>query len=506
MLDAHWQLLDRFRRTIVGLRTGQSGLAFASLSELLDLLEKRIVRSGAASANALPVIQAMFTCKEQGDMIGLADLIQFELPAALSDATLPSSLLDPALVAEFASMREALDSGEDSTAIVDIARSLQQRYVKVGGLTDYPAFLLLQKGFADEAEQLLTDTVRHGSATPITHFLKALALGHAGEWDRAADEMRSAYAQSPILADGFTSIAVICMRKGDWGHALTLAQLDSDQKRQTPAGMLVLAQTKLHTNSLESAEALVAHAYAQGPELRDGFATLAWESAARPSFIEGAKTLSLIDKDVQLDRLSPQGMLLSSKYYVRARRFEDAERMIQKAYDLDPTAIGGFGRAAAAALTIGEERRGLTYWQRDRMMSRETKASATRFDFMQRPAWKPGDESVYIYNIFKDTHFAEILQYLEILRLQLGSRVFIEAPSEIAHAVSDTCPDWQIIQGTMFGDLMPPEDIPPEITRLSIRDALSLAKRHAARQQRSSEMANTANGGGAAWKQSDAND
>jgi tetratricopeptide (TPR) repeat protein len=409
----------------------------------------------------------MLACKQREDAIGLADQLEYALPVALSDPSLSPALLVIDVLFDIqrcAQLVEDPDANDDPRSMIE---ALLAHHPKITGLVDLPVYLLMGQEKYDDASCLLRKAIDLGSAGPVSLYLLSTVSARLGQWQRAEENMLSAYEHCRYLRDGFVSLAKISADQGDWIRALQQARRDQQHNRLTPRGRLQLALAEMHNDHQTQAIGLVEEAYASDPDLRDGFATIAWSYDIPPPMVP-AGSLALIEKDEQLKRLSAQGMLLSSKYLIWARRFADAERLVDCAYQTDSLAQDGFNRIAVAALMIGEDDRAMQYWQKERDLGRESALSKARFDFMVRPEWQPGDRHVYLYRVYETLPFEKILDRLAHLHNLLGDDVIIEVPPQSVEAVVRKCPKWTIIDGTIFGTRPLPANTYETVPRLSL--------------------------------------
>lgn len=472
ILEDQNEFLFLFFETVFGLRTGQTGRANTHISKLLTMLVPVIESlSDEARRRAIPLIDAMLSSKEKDDVVALADLLQYELPVVLQESDVPATLLNPDIIKVLRSIDPKINQPDFFDTVIATLDKLRDAFPAACGLGNYHASTLLDQGRSAHARRLLDADVQRRRDTPSGTYLMSLVSAHDGHLPEAVALMETAYANSIHLRNGFVQLACTMASSSGWANALELGRRDLVLGRLTPRWQLQLSQLEARNNNIETAKRLVDAAYREDPDLIDGYATIGWILAETG---ETGDVLNLFDEDRDRRRLSPAGMLLSSKYYVWSRRFEDAERLVEDAYAADPTALAGFDRIAAAALMIDEEAQALTYWRRDCELGRETPQSAARFGFMQRPLWQMGDTRVYVYHVYHTLAFEEILPYLTLLQAHVGNEVIVEVPEHARNDFAARFPAWQISNGAMFNKQPPPTSVPLQNTRLSYQRLVDL--------------------------------
>ncbi|MCB1786270.1 MAG: hypothetical protein KDJ33_08470 [Gammaproteobacteria bacterium] len=466
-------MLHDFHETIRAMRTGESGRAnvhFAQLIQHLSRCVEQQVRD--AHTNVATVINAMLAAKQRQDSIGLADLLQYALPQVLDESELSPALLDLALIRRLRALDPMIADPERIERLVEEIHALYQDHPDARGVGAYFAGQLSVAKRASDARLILAIDHELGRHSPASAYLYGLALAYCGDLDAAISTMQWAYANSTALQDGFSQLAAIAAGTQSWDKALELARHDEAGERMTPPWQAKLAQLYARAGDFDHAVATMHKAYAATPDLRDGFATLAWILEAAGG--DNSQIVTLLEEDRARERLSAAARLRGAKHYLWAGDRQAALQRVEEAYDADAEAQAGYGRLAAAALIIGDDAFAIDCWSKDRKHGREDATSASRFDFMQRPTWSAEAASVYIYQIHGKPDLDAVQPVLARAYAAIGERATIEVEPGSEQHVRAICPAWQTTPSTIFGGRTPPVGLPASCARLALRDMLEL--------------------------------
>lgn len=190
--------------------------------------------------------------------------------------------------------------------------------------------------------RLLDENVDHMSPEWRVHF--AQIVMRCGDEEGAVKLVEQAYEEDPELVDGFARLGGLYRLHAYWAGAYNLMEKDVVAQRITPEWKLRYAEVVAEFRDFGQAERIVAEAYAENPEVQDGYARLGWCHVRRNDWHSAYRYMLL---DAADDRLSPHWKIHFADAVVT--NFGDLDRsfkLIDEAYQEDLTLRDGYSRIA----------------------------------------------------------------------------------------------------------------------------------------------------------------
>ena len=342
MLATLRALANSFYETVTGLRCGQVGRANIYFNELLTLVQQHVQALPApAQKAAVPVIQQMLNARQRDDAIALADVIEHQLPVLLDGGEIGAELLSIAATDRLRAIDTLIADQAGVEQIRQRALSAPEGDPAIAVVAVCAAMALYHAGRYSDAGVLLRLAGDLGHRSPAAAYYLALVDARAGRIDPACETMSDAYRGAPSLRDGFLQIAWLAAPTASWADALAIARRDQAERRLSLQQHTNLARLYALAGDLTQAVALVEQAYRQDTTLRDGFIALAGIRADAGALTEA---LEFAQKDHDLDRATPRGMIQHAQLLGRIGQFERAAGLIDDAYSRDPYQRDGFAQ------------------------------------------------------------------------------------------------------------------------------------------------------------------
>ncbi len=216
------------------------------------------------------------------------------------------------------------------------------------------------------------------------HMLN-LALLHAqkGDLDAASRLVEEAYRHNDTTKDGYSRIAVARrLLSIDRESELEYFKRDEAMNRLSPRMRLEMASTYARTGDMCFAEKNVKLSYAEDPTLADGYTRIAW-LCCKPRLMYDV-ALSLIQKDHELGKLSPDGELKMAVLLALTGDHAAGQRMIDDVYRQFPKAQNGYCLLAwEVYLRCGDLSKTLELFEMDRRSERISDEWLGRFDVIK---------------------------------------------------------------------------------------------------------------------------
>lgn len=164
------------------------------------------------------------------------------------------------------------------------------------------AVIASEAGDWSRACNLYGEDAGSGRLTSAGRLDAAQCLARIEDWKGAQEQVGLAYAADGDLKGGFSRLAALAMKAGDWPRAKELFLEDAGAARLTPAGRLQLGEIHARLGELSAAANAVQEAYGADPALRDGYVRTALVAPREP-FVNA---LPAYARDASVGRLTDE--------------------------------------------------------------------------------------------------------------------------------------------------------------------------------------------------------
>ena len=192
-----------------------------------------------------------------------------------------------------------------------------------------------------EALDLLSNDYHEKRQAPVWKINLAILYGRVGDFDSAKNIILAAYTEDSELKDGYSRLGWIMAEKKDWYGASEIASKDESLNRQNPAWSINLALLYGRQGDFDQAERLIEKAYAQNPDLKDGYSRLGW---IKTDAKDWAGALAIVSKDENLGRQSSGWQINLAQLYGYQGDFGKAESLVDAAYSASYKLKDGYSR------------------------------------------------------------------------------------------------------------------------------------------------------------------
>lgn len=155
-----------------------------------------------------------------------------------------------------------------------------------------------------------------------------------GEYDNALNIIEDLYLRNREATDGYAKVGWACFLScGDEQTLRNLVEKDADLNRLSDLGIRIRAWENYVRGDLISAEILMESLYSEAPVLKDGFAVMGWLIIEKGDLKTG---IILMEKDYQLQRLSPVWRINYAYQLAKAGQIQKAQGLFAEVIDLEP--------------------------------------------------------------------------------------------------------------------------------------------------------------------------
>jgi spermidine synthase len=273
--------------------------------------------------------------------VGNAELNYRILRSYRSTDLPPMSVTDQARVATAAGRgalgRAFLGKGFPTEAEAEFARAVRLDPLHTDSLLGY-AQVLIQRGMALQAVQILDQVLSRNGKEAQAHFLMGTSYQHQGMPGPALEAFRRATEAAPDNADYRLRLAALLRERRDWGQAQIESEMARRLRPADPAVLIPLAEVLLAQGKAADVQALLrpilADPKAQTAVTRGKLQHLV--GAAHLQAKQTAEAIATLEAAIRLNPLEPGPRLDLSQAYETSGDLQRAAATLDRLLSLQP--------------------------------------------------------------------------------------------------------------------------------------------------------------------------
>lgn len=201
------------------------------------------------------------------------------------------------------------------------------------------------------ALELMQKDDRSNRLTPHWRINLAETYGRSSDYDAAENMIEQAYHKNPDLKDGYARLGWIMADHEHLRHAVAMMEKDYGENRLSSAWKVNYAILLGRQGEINRAENLINEAYADNPELKDGYARLGWVVAENRDWDNAQRMFKM---ELDLNRMTPIWKINYASIKVHQHCWSEALSIISDTYSEDAAICDGYSLIGWEGYLLGK--------------------------------------------------------------------------------------------------------------------------------------------------------